>query len=193
MPAQQLFYATADDMLPALLRVDRIVTIKYAVAGSSDQAIFPEFRPCTAIPRFGVVDEDDWNLTPCYMVMDATQRVKMEKVKQHGGGIKYVADANKNRNVLLFSPSGIYQDRAIICGKIGRTDSTQVARQLYKLFVGELLRGFSRVSVYWIGASAMCLLRSGWRFTPSLRWSNEADLRIINPPIRHTGEIEDAR
>ena len=168
-------------MEPGLRRIESRYDLQYVRIGLFNTRNFKSFRSFVELDSLGIVTHGDWNLIPDYLMASADATIKVERVPQKKAGPKFNIDQRGNDRTITFLTSGVFESRALICGRVATVLSDSFATELYQSVVRELMRGFKKLSRYMVGPEALELLDQGIRLTPSVKFSSEMDLARRRP------------
>jgi len=109
------------------------------------------------------------------MILDADLRVSVMEVPQRRGGVLYAIDEVGNPSAAILQLGGVFGDDCLIVTTLMGT-SDDGSREMARMVARELVRGFVKLSVYYVGPEAIEFLRAGRRLTHSARSPREYDL-----------------
>lgn len=175
---EKQFYATRQDMLPALLRFESETKLQYVVRGMFSSPTPTGFDSASDIPDFGVAQHGDYLSEFDCLVTEAGVEIQVEEVPQRKGGVLYDIGLMANPTAFGFQPGGQFEDKTIIQGSVGTATGDPTSLALCKRFWRALSREFTKVQDYYVGPEAFRLLEEGWRLTPATQSPPDLDLRI---------------
>lgn len=82
--------------------------------------------------------------------------------------MRFAFDQLLNPRSIAFRPAGVFEDRAIIAGRVGTASSDAASLELFDMFAKQMRRAFSRIKSFLVGAEAERLMTSGGRLTTSI-------------------------
>jgi len=102
---------------------------------------------------------------------------KPRAVPQRRGGTKYVVDSTPD--CLILRCGGLHEATgALVAGELQQPlDPSSLALEMFDVYATELLRGFRRVGLFWLGPDALSGFKAGQRLvTIGVRSPREYDL-----------------
>jgi hypothetical protein len=175
LSAQTHFFATASDLLPVTNEAESLMSVQYVLTGLFESADLIAYRTASDLPDFGIASAGDANHLPQYLVAPASVRIAVRTVSQKKGGTRYAVDQLENPETIVFAPGGIYDNVAVIAGRIGSVHTNDVAKALLNAFSRDVKK-FRRVGSYFVGPEAELLWQAGYRLTASVGSPREYDL-----------------
>jgi hypothetical protein len=170
-------YATASDMEPGLVDIERSMPLEYVLAGMFPTNETVRYPSALAVPNFGISRTgrgptiDGHN----YIVVPKGASIVVQDVPQRRGGVRYVID-NRENPCVVFRPGGMFGRDCLIAGEVGTPRTDQVSLAIWNLFHRHFFREFVKIGLYRVGPEALRLLHSGLRLTPDIEWSRVTDL-----------------
>jgi hypothetical protein len=173
-------YATRNDMLYGIHRIEKVKPVEYVLTGMFDNDYVTRYPSVDDLPNFGISVSGEHLLEPQYLVVPAGTAIQTERIPQRRGGIKFAINPRLNPiEHILFHPGGLYRDEALISGEMGLgVTYNEVSVDIYELFSNELFEDFVTVKAFHVGPEALELLKKGFRLTPGIKSSREIDLQI---------------
>lgn len=111
------------------------------------------------------------------MVSHRGTDIQVRAIPQRRGGTKFAVDQLVNPSTVVFRPGGkVPALKVVIGGAIGTVKEDPEAAALLKLFSDEIRNRFVRVKGFWVGPSALAILRAGGRLTNAVSAPVEYDL-----------------
>ena len=90
----------------------------------------------------------------------------------------YEIALGNHRAGINFGPGGFWNDKTLLAGEIATIHDAAASMELYDLFRKELLRGFTSVGSFEVGAEALAFLKSGGRLTVDAQAAPMLDLTL---------------
>lgn len=176
MPNVINYYATRTDIVAILEDFERKFNVHYAAAGSYDTPHIAQYATIGAIPEAGRMSADAAHKGKKYLIaLEATTFSSVE-IQQRDGGLRYAVDQRANPNTVVLAPGGAFDDKTILAGSLGTTNSSPVSMQLMRT-LGRLLRSqWSAIQSYYVGPEAEAILDMGGRLTAIVGMPGEYDL-----------------
>lgn len=171
------FYATRQDLLPGLHRLESEVPLQYVLREMSPSPTPIIFLSALEIPGLGVTQYDQGG--DVFLVMEKGTDITVEEVPQLKGGVLYDIGLAQNPTAFAFQPAGQFGEKTLIVGSVGTATGDPKSLALCKWFWRGLSKGFKKVQgYYYVGPEAYRLLEQGWRLTAATQSPPEFDLRI---------------
>jgi hypothetical protein len=175
---ETLIFATHRDYSSGLALIEEELSLSYTVAGVFNTNVPLSFLSALDIPNLGSALTGDANHEADYLVMHADTPIAIEPVMQRAGGVRYFIDLERNPSGIHFRPSGMFEEKAVIRGRVARHLNNPKSATLYRVFVKTLTTGFKNVKGFLVGPEAYDLLKEGRRLTARIRSPAEYDLRL---------------
>jgi hypothetical protein len=184
MGRELLLYALHDDALAVLQSVESHGPLQYVLTGAFDSTATPVYETALSLPGLGTTQIADRTGSDRYMVFRPAVQVVRRKVPQNDGGVLYFVDPWRNAPCILFQCGGLFEDQGrpcVITGEIATGYAKGPALNLFRRFERQVKKQFTRIetpwrAVYYVGPSAMKLLRKGIRFTDSLGGTTDVEV-----------------
>jgi hypothetical protein len=178
MTTQQThFFATRQDQISLLTAVEKLQHFNYVVGGLFDSPQAQTYSPGTAIPTLGIAKNESAIAEASYLVLRAEDDFVCRQIRQIGGEVKYAFDQSQNPDSIIFLHGGFYQN-ILLYGKIGTVSDTAVSKTIYKLFLSEVRKSFTKFASYYVGPEAQEFARSGGRLTIAAQSPRQHDLTL---------------
>lgn len=174
---QLLFYATAQDLTPALSLLEAQKKLQYTPMRhvvSNRPQIYYSYAD---IPDFGRTYAPTAVMNPAYLVALQGTVVQVQSIPQIAGGTNFAIDQRLNEDTVTLRPGGIYGPDALLYGSIGTVSESEASLQLYDFLVGPYLARFTPVREFFLGPEAFKLWKSGIRLTTSATSPVDFDLK----------------
>jgi hypothetical protein len=175
---QREFYATQQDLLPALQRLESEIKLQYVLRGMFPSPTPTIYFSASDISNFGISRYGDSIGEDVFLVMGKGLDITVEEVPQEKGGVLYNIGLMENPMAFSFKPAGRFGEKTIIAGCVGTATGHSSSLALCKWFWRGLSKGFKKVNGYYVGPEAYRLLEQGWRLTAATQCPPEYDLRI---------------
>jgi len=166
MPGHGLyFYATREDLVPAIHAIEDRTAFRYALMGMHTMLTFPQFTSALEIPSLGEATGDQEATCDRYLVVPREAPIAVREVQLNSGGVRYAVDQLVNPNSIVFQPGGLRNDRVIISGGVTTTGQTEISKSIFRLFARWIKKGFEKRMAFYVGPAAMRLKTDGFRLT----------------------------
>jgi hypothetical protein len=174
METTRYIFATRNDLIPGLQRIESKRTLRYSTAKWQRSAHFSIYRSALDIATLGISVSGDVIGSAEYWAMNEGAPLDVRAIPQEDGGTYYESFC---RSAVLFDHGGLYMQRCLIPGMIHSPGLIE-GIDLYKDFSKEVALGFTKVYRFWVGPEALELLKSGFRLaTGNAEAGPEEDLR----------------
>jgi hypothetical protein len=151
MKAEMFFFATKIDMFDNLKNLEKLRPIKYVKNGRYDSRNYIIYNSVDDFVNLGINVTGD-HQSESYLVLDADVDVNSYAVKQvDDGDIKYFINQKGNDSSIVFWPGGFYGNDYLIHGHISTIHNNDRSSGLYKYFSKAFVKGFKKVSGWYIG------------------------------------------
>jgi hypothetical protein len=173
------FFATKEDLVPGIQRIELKRTLKYVLAGKSETRECVTYDSLLDFELLGTNLSGSHVIGPHFLVMDRNEEPSVEEVLQQNGGVLYFLNQMQNATSIAFWPGGLYEERNLICGHINTASANKESLDLFRDFSRTVTKGFQRIGSYFVGPKALVLMSQGVRMvTISVKSPSEYDLRV---------------
>jgi hypothetical protein len=90
----------------------------------------------------------------------------------------FVMDQLVNPDTIEFTPAGMWNEEIVLHGRVATASDTPGSKELMKHFRSALKKHFVKVNAFYVGTSALQLLKQGKRLTLSLQTPRAFDLKL---------------
>lgn len=173
----RLFFATREDLVPGLERLDRDQSLEYLLHEVLDEELFVRRASLLEDPQLGQSTTGATTTDPDYFVYPRAHPPSIRRVAQPDGGVKYAPDPSPE--VILFRPGGLHAESgAIVAGRLARGAHPNAAgKLLHDTFASEIFAGFKKVRAFFVGPAAYRELKNGRRLaTLGVKYPADFDL-----------------
>ena len=171
------FFATAEDLMPVLLRVEERVSIKYTPFGHFSTPDVKSIASASGLPTlFRPAPYDSAVSCPKYLVTELDAVVTSRMISRHGGTTVWSIDQLQNSESTVLSHGGLFGDDVLLCGELRTVHKTAAAQRLQRAFDSEIRRYFKKIRAFRVGKSAETLLDAGVRLTAAKQSPSTYDL-----------------
>ena len=181
MKGQQThFFATRGDLEQITKTVESDIPVQYVRSGLFDNPRPTIYHSFLDYEDFGVNRRGQaTNAAQLFLVMESGRRPGMREAPQFEGGVKYGIDQMQNPDSISFSPSGFYDARTLIAGKIATISNHPVSTKIYSRFRKAISRNSTKVGYAHVFKEAMEFMKSGGRMvTMGIDSPPEYDLKF---------------
>lgn len=174
---QRLFFATANDLVPVLERVEAKHRIGYTLCGLFPSAELRSVLSGASIPTLREpAPRPDAIACPQYLITAHDRQVAIREVPQNKGGLLYAVDQLANPESVVFQPGGIYGSDVLLHGRVGSASTSPFSVQLHRAFASAIGKLFEHVKAFYVGPEAHQLWQRGYRLTAAVQSPREYDL-----------------
>lgn len=162
---QTHIFATRSDLILGLRKIEGELGVKYIRSdGLRYEPNFEQFNSLIEWEGLGQNTTGDHINGYHILVIPGNCRIKVERIPQKGGGVRYSLSQRLNPDSISFLPGGLFSDQKIlVCGHIGTMSESQASISLYKVFVRAVTKGFEKIGSYRVGPEAARLMDEGYR------------------------------
>lgn len=181
MGKQSTFFATGNDIINLMSRIETTNTVKYVEMGMFDSNNFLEYDSIGSIANIGYTDYGNWiSLDKRFMIIEKQRNVIVREVPQKKGDTKYAVDPMLNPISLELSTGGVYSavEHVLVAGRLATADYNGFSKQLYDSILKEMRKSFKKIGSVLVGPEAYEKLNQGWRLTTNEKSPKEYDLVI---------------
>ena len=177
MSGHQLhFYATREDLEPAIRGIEAAASFHYARTGLHTSRVFPEYSSALEIPSLGRATGDSAVTCEAYLVVPKEEKIVIREVRQNSGDVRYAVDQLVNPHSIVFQAGGQRDGGVIIHGRAATTGQSDEAKEIFSLFRKWLKKSFEKRRAFYVGPAAMRLKEEGARLTMAVQSPKEYDL-----------------
>jgi hypothetical protein len=171
------FYATPDDIAPALSSYEANAPLKFVQMGNLTTPNRAIYLSSTEIPRLGVSSNETGGASEAYMVSHRDTKNHLHAFVGRSGEKRWVLDNSDNEETTIITPAGLWN--GIIVQGVMDTLHTKnpAAQQLMKWLVSAFkINDFAKIDSAWVGPHAMTMLMAGKRLSQAEQSPPEYDL-----------------
>ena len=170
------YFAARTDLEAIFAIVEAKRPLQYVRAGMFDTPESVILSSGLQIPHLGLAPSGINVAEPFWLVTNANVNVQIKSVPQRRGGIRYGIDPGLNPESVVLWAGGVFENSAVIAGRIGTGVINPVSMELLNLFVRPIRRQFERIKSFYVGPEAERLFNAGYRLTTSVRSPKFGDL-----------------
>ena len=171
------FFATADDLLPVLLDVERRHKIKYTPSGHFPGPDVASFASASELPTlFLPAQRESAVACPHYLVTRLEVPVNVRKISRSDGTTVWAVDQLENGASTSLWHGGRFGDDVLLSGKVVTVHRDPVAVKLQRAFDTAIRKHFTKIGAYRVGKQAETLLDAGVRLTDAKQSPRNYDL-----------------
>ena len=177
LTGRRFFFGTKADLAPGLRAIEQAEAIEYVVHETRDDPAFTVLPRLSDYPQLGHATGHDVNTSPRYLIFRRGEVPEPRQIPQRRGGVKY--EIAPSPDCLILRCGGLHAATgALFAGELQKPlGASDDASRRFRFVARELVRGFRRVKLYWVGPEALSGLRAGRRLvTISLGSPREYDL-----------------
>jgi len=172
-----LFFATKGDLYLNMKNIESNRAVKYIKDRIYDSEKYDIYYSVDELPRIGFHPSGE-HTDESYLVLDHDTPLRSHIVEQQSGGFHYLIDQRENLDSIVFWPGGLFSENYLIHGRIATVYTHDKAKDLYKYFSKNLVRGFKKVREYYVGPEALGLSERVRMITINTKEPPEYDLHI---------------
>lgn len=175
-----LFYATKDDLIELIKKIEAEKEIKYFRAGLLSIEELKEYASLIGNVDIEGAKFGDCNLCSRYLIVNKETNIKMREVPQLKGNIKYAIDQKINGTSVIFRPCGIFKaEKAIIEGEFSTIHSNKDSVDIFNGIAKKFKSGFAKIKGCFVGNEALKYYNEGWRLTQNVKSHIEYDFQTV--------------
>jgi hypothetical protein len=172
------FFATGEDLLPALLRVESRHAVVYTPFEHIHQPRADYFRTARDLPTlFQPQPFESAVCGPGYLVTEDGTEVVLRQLSRYEGKDRWAIDQLANPDSTVLRHGGMYGDKVLLRGEVRTASKTKAALRLQRAFDAAIRRHFVKIGPFYVGPRAEALMDSGCRLTAAEQCPRESDLR----------------
>lgn len=163
LAGRRFFFATKTDLTPGLQTVEQTEAVEFIRDEMRDDKAFEVVHALSAHPGLGLTSGDSVQASPRYLIFPRGKLPRPREIPQRRGGVKYLIEPTAD--CLILNCGGLHTaSDALLAGELQQSlHANASARELFRRVARDLLRGFTRVRLYWVGPEALRGLRAGRR------------------------------
>jgi hypothetical protein len=177
------FYATKNDLLPALAAMEADCSVKYGAAGMSLQPVVQQWRQGSELPNLGTANGNQQVTCDAFLIFSADSELGIRSSVMFDGRTRYDVDQISHPESVVFTPAGYWKDGSIIEGSLTTLSNTVFAQEVMRKMLATMRKSFVAIRSSWVGREALSALWKGVRLTTAIRSPREFDLRQENRPV----------
>jgi hypothetical protein len=177
LKGRRFFFATANDLTRGLAVAQEHFPTEFLLQEMRDDRDVTVYQFLVDAPDFGRSPGGTVAGSPQYFLFRRGDVPKPRAVPQRRGGTKYVVDPTPH--CVILRCGGLHEATgALVAGELQQPlEPSRGAVEMYDVYATELLRGFQRVGLYWLGSEALRGFKAGQRLvTIGVRSPPEYDL-----------------
>ena len=157
-----MFFATRDDLLPGLERLESGHPVEYLLKEELDEDLFVPRASLRDEPQLGLSTTGSPTTDPDYLVYPQAHPLGIKKIERNGV-VKYVPQSSAES--MLFRPGGLHKKSgALVPGRLERGINPSAAgKLLHDVFASEIFAGFKKIRGFFVGPAAYRALKEGRR------------------------------
>lgn len=156
------FYATREDLVRVMRRLELQRLVKYARHGYFDTPEAEVYFRSVDLPPLG-----QWDAAHnIYLVSDFAAEIQYRTVGEKPGPVEYVSDPMKNHEAVNLSTGGCWRPRVLAGGSLYLLSNHASATEIFELAASLIRAEFVEIRGVHLGPDALGLARQGWRLTP---------------------------
>ena len=158
----RVFFATRDDLLPGLERLESGHPVEYLLKEELDEDLFVPRTSLRDEPQLGLSTTGSPTTDPDYLVYPQAHPLSVKKIDRNGA-VKYVPQSSPTS--MLFRPGGLHEASGVLVpGRLERGFNPSAAgKLLHDAFASEIFAGFKKIRGFFVGPAAYRALKEGRR------------------------------
>lgn len=175
----RMFFATRDDLLTGLQRLESGHPVEYLLTEELDEDLFVPRTSLCDDPQLGVSTTGSPASDPDFLVYPQAHPLAVKKIERNGT-VKYVPQSSPES--ILFRPGGLHQaSGALVPGRLERgVNPSAAGKLLHDAFASEIFAGFKKIRGFFLGPAAYRALKEGRRLaTQGVKQPPDFDLADV--------------
>lgn len=172
------FYATSEDLIPVIEKVESKLSLKYARCGHFESADIHFYFSGLDLPTLGKpLAHESAVSDPAYLVSHRDTAIQTRELSEFKGRPRFAVDQAYNEHTTVLWHGGLYGSRILLHGRVDTISQSKQAQQIQRAFGSALRKYFARIRAFYVGPQAEHLLDSGYRLTAAEQSPPDYDLR----------------
>ena len=178
---QIMFHTFLEDIEPIIEEIENEFEVKYYNRGLFDSKNIVNYESLLNNSDLGYARSGDWNNLDGYLILPKEAKLKIRKIPQRKGGVKFAVDQLKNHKSIEIKIGGIYRDvdNVNVAGRVATVSDHPFSKSLYKSFATKIKKRFVRIGSFYVSPQAEEKLKKGWRLVTNEKMSKDFDL-VLN-------------
>jgi len=152
--------------------------VAYYRADISSVPDVPAIASLLSEESLGHLPIGDWNHSPSYLLTFPEEGVVVRQITLRKGGYVYAVDQGENPALARLKPSGQFTAGVLVAGSVETFSRNSYSGLLFQAFGKLLKQRTRRIGSFWVGPTAVGLLRLGWRLVTSASSPRKYDLAL---------------
>jgi hypothetical protein len=148
------FFATKEDVLLIAEWVESRRQLKYAPTGLFAEERVENYEHISEFPNLGVATSENAINCDCYAAIDRSREIKVRRILQNSGEVRYAVDQLENPQSVAFQPGGFWSSEIMLYGRVGCASDDGVGVEIFKLFSAAIRNQFIRTKAFYVGPRA---------------------------------------
>lgn len=172
------FFATAEDIMPVLRRLEKDEPLKYVPTGKRSEINRPVYVLCDDIPDPGMSTNESGSLSIAYLLSPRDIKNSMYAFVDGLGQKRWHLNNGDNPDSVLLTMAGLWKTGTLLPGNMSTLHGTSNAQCIMKRFLSAIkAEQFVRYGVYWFGREAIEMLQAGRRLVQAEQSPASYDIR----------------
>lgn len=168
------FYASPEDLLDVMHRLERQRLIKYVRCGYCDSPDADVFTRAMDLPPLG----PETMAFNGFLVSDFHLPIEFRKVVKDSGDVEYSVFSQQNPKSVTLSTGGVWRQRVLVSGSWHTWSEDRDARAIFEMLAAIIRAEFVRCGGFHVGPNALRLAKQGWRLTMNAELSGRHDFTL---------------
>jgi hypothetical protein len=171
------FFATKEDLLPVLEKVESEMPLAYAAMERYGAPVPRVYPHGVSLPNLGAATNESEVRWAQFLVGLQGHHFEMRRVALSAGGHVYILGQDTNPDTVTLSPGGVWKPDVLLNGRVATLSETAVGLRLMTRFRSAIKGAFTRVRAFWVGPHAEAMLDQGARLTSAEQSPRIYDLK----------------
>jgi hypothetical protein len=156
------FFGTPSDLRGWLEVVESEIEVNYIKMGNFEDPVPVVIPSLARTDNLGIAINGNSSSEPAYLAFPPSLEIHPERYELRKGGVRYSFDQRINPKTIEVQPCGVYQDVAIVVGRIATVAPKDPdSKALLKAYSKRLRSMFTKVDYAYVGDEAMTWLKDG--------------------------------
>jgi len=173
---QTLFFALREDLLAVFDAVESQGPLQYVPFGGFASPSVPRYSCGEEIPTLGRATCESAIASDTFLVTESGIAIDIRHGKSNDTD-RYFVDQLFNPDTITFSSGGMWKE-ILLYGRVASASDSVLSRRLLRRFQSAIKKRFVRIGAYYVGPSAVHMLKLGKRLTIAEQSPPEFDLKL---------------
>lgn len=178
MTRRFFFFATKKDLHKIIQNVEKSMNLKYVENTAYDSCDMNVYNSLEEYEYLGTKQSGECQ-SEMFIVLERDTELRLNRVPQCGGGVKYFPTLDTNNDSIYIFPGGIYEDKYWLSGHIVTGNESPNAIKIFNLFKKYIKKQCPNcVGLYWYSDEVKNLSNNYRLITINTKQPTEYDLKV---------------